>query len=200
MGNKIARTILTRRSLIASLYIATLHAIAHPGYIYLEFQILRKPITSTHAPNKSITARNCPPLVPVEPGTMSARRISLQILILYTYIIAIHANLEGPFLFFGPKSLEKFKRPALKYVDQDDLMRIYGEQAAIVVFNNQNSVPLSSGNFPRLRKMLEGQMTLVLPQDFLDVHPDYISNETQVRFCYYFLSGVKIAILILCQM
>ncbi|OWR52061.1 hypothetical protein KGM_208202 [Danaus plexippus plexippus] len=59
-------------------------------------------------------------------------------------------------------------------------MRIYGEQTAIVVFNNQDSVPLSSGIFPRLRKMLEGQTTLVLPQDFLDVHPDYISNETQV--------------------
>lgn len=59
-------------------------------------------------------------------------------------------------------------------------MRIYGEQAAIVVFNNQDSVPLSSGYFPRLRKMLERQATLPLPQDFLDVHPDYISNETQV--------------------
>ncbi|XP_046973148.1 uncharacterized protein LOC124539833 isoform X2 [Vanessa cardui] len=89
-------------------------------------------------------------------------------------------NLEGPFLFFGPKSLEKYKRPALKALDQDDLMKIYGEQAAIVVFNNQDSVPLSSGNFPRLRKMLEAQTTLVLPQDFLDVHPDYIINETQV--------------------
>ncbi|XP_045780609.1 uncharacterized protein LOC123877773 [Maniola jurtina] len=90
------------------------------------------------------------------------------------------ANLEGPFLFFGPNSLEKYRRPALKSLDQDDLMKIYGEQAAIVVFNNQDSVPLSSGNFPRLRKMLESQTTLVLPQDFLDVHPDYISNETQV--------------------
>ncbi|CAH2210591.1 jg13895 [Pararge aegeria aegeria] len=90
------------------------------------------------------------------------------------------ANLEGPFLFFGPKSLEKYRRPALKSLDQDDLMKIYGEQAAIVIFNNQDSMPLSSGNFPRLRKMLEGQTTLVLPQDFLDVHPDYISNETQV--------------------
>ncbi|XP_012547044.2 uncharacterized protein LOC101739289 isoform X1 [Bombyx mori] len=89
-------------------------------------------------------------------------------------------NLEGPFLFFGPKSLEKYKRPALKYLDQDELTKIYGEQAAIVVFNNQDSVPLSSGYFPRLRKMLEGQTVLVLPQDFLDVHPDYISNETQM--------------------
>lgn len=51
-----------------------------------------------------------------------------------------------------------------------------------MVFNNQDSVPLSSGYFPRLRKMLERQSTLVLPQDFLDVHPDYISNETQVGF------------------
>ncbi|XP_045506507.1 uncharacterized protein LOC123702765 isoform X2 [Colias croceus] len=91
-----------------------------------------------------------------------------------------NANLEGPFLFFGPKSLEKFKRPALKFLDQDELMKIYSEQAAIVVFNNQDSSTLSSGNFPRLRKMLEGQTVLVLPQDFLDVHPDYISNETQV--------------------
>lgn len=95
-----------------------------------------------------------------------------------------HANLEGPFLFFGPKSLEQYKRTALKYLDQDDLMNIYESQAAIVVFNNQDSVPLSSGYFPRLRKMLEGQTTLVLPQDFLDVHPDYVSNETQVR-CKY---------------
>lgn len=96
------------------------------------------------------------------------------------FLYSVQANLEGPFLFFGPKSLEKYKRPALKYLDQDELMRIYGEQAAIVVFNNQDSVPLSSGYFPRLRKMLERQTTLVLPQDFLDVHPDYISNETQV--------------------
>lgn len=95
---------------------------------------------------------------------------------------SIHANLEGPFLFFGPKSLEQYKRTALKYLDQDDLMNIYGAQSAIVVFNNQDSVPLSSGYFPRLRKMLEGQTTLVLPQDFLDVHPDYVSNETQVRY------------------
>ncbi|CAG9137933.1 unnamed protein product [Plutella xylostella] len=43
-----------------------------------------------------------------------------------------------------------------------------------------DSRPLSSGSFPRLRKLLEGQTTLVLPQDFLDVHPDYISNETQM--------------------
>ncbi|CAH2059733.1 unnamed protein product, partial [Iphiclides podalirius] len=91
-----------------------------------------------------------------------------------------HGNLEGPFLFFGPKSLEHYKRTALKYLDQDDLTKVYEEQAAIVVFNNQDSVPLSSGYFPRLRKMLEGQTTLVLPQDFLDVHPDYVSNETQV--------------------
>ncbi|CAD0205606.1 unnamed protein product [Chrysodeixis includens] len=105
-------------------------------------------------------------------------RLSVRVLLLFFY--SVQANLEGPFLFFGPKSLEKFKRPALKYLDQDELMRIYGEQAAIVVFNNQDSVPLSSGYFPRLRKMLEGQATLVLPQDFLDVHPDYVSNETQV--------------------
>lgn len=102
----------------------------------------------------------------------------VRVLLLFFY--SVQANLEGPFLFFGPKSLEKYKRPALKYLDQDELMRIYGEQSAIVVFNNQDSVPLSSGYFPRLRKMLEGQTTLVLPQDFLDVHPDYISNETQV--------------------
>ncbi|CAB3222904.1 unnamed protein product [Arctia plantaginis] len=96
------------------------------------------------------------------------------------FLYSVQANLEGPFLFFGSKSLEKYKRPALTYLDQDDLMRIYGEAEAIVVFNNQDSVPLSSLYFPRLRKMLEGQTTLVLPQDFLDVHPDYISNETQV--------------------
>ncbi|CAG4945257.1 unnamed protein product [Parnassius apollo] len=96
------------------------------------------------------------------------------------YLNYCHANLEGPFLFFGPKSLEQYKRTALKYLDQDELMKIYGEQAAIVVFNNQDSVPLSSGYFPRLRKMLEGHTMLVLPQDFLDVHPDYVSNETQV--------------------
>ncbi|CAH0697241.1 unnamed protein product [Spodoptera exigua] len=100
--------------------------------------------------------------------------------LLLLFLCSVQANLEGPFLFFGPKSLDKYKRPALKYLDQDELMRIYGEQAAIVVFNNQDSVPLSSGYFPRLRKMLERQSTLVLPQDFLDVHPDYISNETQV--------------------
>lgn len=108
-----------------------------------------------------------------------------KLLLVFSSAVTVLANLEGPFLFFGPKSLEKFKRPALKYLDQDDLMRIYGEQAAIVVFNNQDSVPLASGNFPRLRKMLEGQTTLVLPQDFLDVHPDYISNETQVCENYY---------------
>lgn len=107
-------------------------------------------------------------------------RYKVRLLLLFFY--SVQANLEGPFLFFGPKSLEKYKRPALKYLDQDELMRIYGEQAAIVVFNNQDSVPLSSGYFPRLRKMLEGQTTLVLPQDFLDVHPDYISNETQVSY------------------
>ncbi|KAJ2940013.1 hypothetical protein O0L34_g14044 [Tuta absoluta] len=101
------------------------------------------------------------------------------IILLSAFSIA-YGNLEGPFLFFGPKSLEKYQRPALKYLEQDDLMKIYGDQAAIVVFNNQDSVPLSSGYFPRLRKMLEGQSILVLPQDFLDVHPDYISNETQM--------------------
>lgn len=106
--------------------------------------------------------------------------LKYQILPLVSLIYFVQGNLEGPFLFFGPKTLEKYKRPALKYLDQDDLMKIYGEQAAIVVFNNQDSVPLSSGYFPRLRKMLEGQTVLVLPQDFLDVHPDYISNETQV--------------------
>lgn len=107
-------------------------------------------------------------------------RVEIYVLVLLSYICCANANLEGPFLFFGPKSLEKYRRPALKYLEQDDLMKIYGEQAAIVVFNNQDSVPLSSGYFPRLRKMLEGQTMLVLPQDFLDVHPDYISNETQV--------------------
>ncbi|CAG9134496.1 unnamed protein product [Plutella xylostella] len=107
-------------------------------------------------------------------------RLSLPCAFLFAYLHTICANLEGPFLFFGPKSLSKFKRPALKYLEQDDLMKIYGEQAAIVVFNNQDSRPLSSGSFPRLRKLLEGQTTLVLPQDFLDVHPDYISNETQM--------------------
>lgn len=104
----------------------------------------------------------------------------LELLLILSLCYICKANLEGPFLFFGPRLLEKYKRPALQSLDQDDLMKIYGEQAAIVVFNNQDSVPLSSGNFPRLRKMLEGQTTLVLPQDFLDVHPDYISNETQV--------------------
>lgn len=99
------------------------------------------------------------------------------------------ANLEGPFLFFGPKYLEKYQRPALRSLDQDDLTKIYETAAAIVVFNNQNSVPLSSASFPRLRKQLEGQTTLVLPQDFLDVHPDYVSNETQVRWLllYFFI-------------
>ncbi|KAJ0170968.1 hypothetical protein K1T71_013740 [Dendrolimus kikuchii] len=106
--------------------------------------------------------------------------LKIKFLILISVIVSIEANLEGPFLFFGPKSLSKYSRPALKYLEQDDLMKIYSEQAAIVVFNNQDSLPLSSGNFPRLRKMLEGLTTLVLPQDFLDVHPDYISNETQV--------------------
>ncbi|XP_030019651.2 uncharacterized protein LOC115439798 [Manduca sexta] len=99
----------------------------------------------------------------------------------FLYLIYnVGANLEGPFLFFGPKSLEKYRRPALKFLDQDDLMKIYSEQAAIVVFNNQDSVPLSGAYFPRLSKMLETQTVLVLPQDFLDVHPDYISNETQM--------------------
>lgn len=107
--------------------------------------------------------------------------VKIYILLLFSYFSSIQANLEGPFLFFGPKSLAKYRRSALKYLDQDDLTKIYGEQAAIVVFNNQDALPLSSGYFPRLRKMLEGQTTLVLPQDFLDVHPDYISNETQVR-------------------
>ncbi|XP_026313655.1 uncharacterized protein LOC113225544 [Hyposmocoma kahamanoa] len=106
--------------------------------------------------------------------------IKIYLLALLCYVCCTNANLEGPFLFFGPKSLEKYRRPALKYLEQDDLMKIYEEQAAIVVFNNQDSVPLSSGCFPRLRKMLEGQTMLVLPQDFLDVHPDYISNETQM--------------------
>lgn len=104
----------------------------------------------------------------------------MNLLVFLSIFYFTEANLEGPFLFFGPKSLDKYRRPALKYLEQDDLMKIYAEQAAIVVFNNQDSVPLSSGYFPRLRKMVEGQTTLVLPQDFLDVHPDYISNETQV--------------------
>lgn len=113
------------------------------------------------------------------------------LLLLLSIIYLADANLEGPFLFFGPKSLENFKRPALKYLEQDDLMKIYSEQAAMVVFNNQDSVPLSSGYFPRLRKMLEGQTVLVLPQDFLDVHPDYISNETQVRDLVNFRTKAK---------
>ncbi|XP_053619641.1 uncharacterized protein VhaAC45RP [Plodia interpunctella] len=104
----------------------------------------------------------------------------MHVFLLFVCFYHVQANLEGPFLFFGPKSLEKYKRPALSPLEQDDLMKVYGEQAAIVVFNNQDAVPLSSGYFPRLRKMLEGQTMLVLPQDFLDVHPDYISNETQV--------------------
>lgn len=113
-----------------------------------------------------------------------ARKMFAPIILLISFSY-VNANLEGPFLFFGPKSLEKFKKPALKFLDQDDLMKIYAEPSAIVVFNNQDSLTLSSGNFPRLRKMLEGQSLLVLPQDFLDVHPDYISNETQVSTSYY---------------
>lgn len=119
------------------------------------------------------------------------KTMHLQIILILSLCYVCYGNLEGPFLFFGPKSLERYRRPALKSLDQDDLMRIYGEQAAIVVFNNQDSVPLSSGNFPRLRKMLEGQTTLVLPQDFLDVHPDYISNETQVSKNTFLLFKIK---------
>lgn len=122
----------------------------------------------------------CEPFLGLNSLKTFKMHLKQQIVTFLTFIFVVQGNLEGPFLFFGPKSLEKYKRPALKYLDQDELTKIYGEQAAIVVFNNQDSVPLSSGYFPRLRKMLEGQTVLVLPQDFLDVHPDYISNETQV--------------------
>lgn len=114
--------------------------------------------------------------------------LCLKKILILSLICICKANLEGPFLFFGPTSLESYKRPALKALDQDDLMRIYGSQAAIVVFNNQDPMPLSGGNFPRLRKMLEGQTMLFLPQDFLDVHPDYVSNETQVSWIFLFYS------------
>lgn len=112
------------------------------------------------------------------------------LLFLNLLLLSVSANLEGPFLFWGPKSLEQYRRPALSFVEQDELTTIYGSQPAIVVFNNQDSVSLSSGNFPRLRKMLEGKSSLVLSQDFLDVHPDYVSNETMVSdnhscFTYY---------------
>lgn len=107
--------------------------------------------------------------------------MEVKVLLIFTLtLVSVQANLEGPFLFFGPKCLAQYKRPALKFLNQDDLIKIYEEQPAIVVFNNQDSLPLSSGNFPRLRKMLEGLTMLLLPQDFLDVHPDYVSNETQV--------------------
>lgn len=118
-----------------------------------------------------------------------------RVFLIFSLFCYCHGNLEGPFLFFGPHSLQKYRRPALQSLDQDDLMRIYGEQTAIVVFNNQDSVPLSSGIFPRLRKMLEGQTTLVLPQDFLDVHPDYISNETQVSLHCHWVIMLYICIL-----
>lgn len=107
----------------------------------------------------------------------------ITILFSFLFYFTVSANLEGPFLFWGPKCLDNFRRPALSSVDQDDLMRIYSTQSAIVVFNNQDPVPLSSGYFPRLRKMLEGKTSLVLPQDFLDVHPDYVSNDTLVSIC-----------------
>lgn len=128
-------------------------------------------------------------LEPPQPWTtLKADNMRYKVRLLLLFFYSVQANLEGPFLFFGSKSLEKYKRPALTYLDQDELMRIYGEEEAIVVFNNQDSVPLSSGYFPRLRKMLEGQTTLVLPQDFLDVHPDYISNETQVCAFNFYVS------------
>lgn len=104
----------------------------------------------------------------------------MSFFVIFILFSSVAANLEGPFLFWGPKSLERYKRPALSFLEQDDLTKIYSGQSAIVVFNNQDSVSLSSGYFPRLRKMLEGQSSLVLPQDFLDVHPDYVSNETTV--------------------
>ncbi|KOB69158.1 Superoxide dismutase (Cu-Zn), partial [Operophtera brumata] len=104
-------------------------------------------------------------------------KFKMNLLLLFTVFYVTEANLEGPFLFFGPKSLEKYRRPALKYLEQDDLMKIYAEQAAIVVFNNQDSVPLSSGYFPRLRKMVERETTLVLPQDFLDT--EYLEPDSE---------------------
>lgn len=112
-------------------------------------------------------------------ATMSKSRKFVYILFLNLFI-GVFGNLEGPFLFWGPKELSLYKRPALKSLEQDDLLEIYENQAAIVVFNNQDSLPLTSDNFPRLRKLLERKTTLVLPQDFLDVHPEYINNETQV--------------------
>lgn len=150
--------------------------------------MLFPPFPLSVAPNLRNTAHASAKSIPTHPSTLqkhvSQKRIKMglltKIMLLFSTFYLTQANLEGPFLFFGPKTLEKYRRPALKYLEQDDLMKIYEEQAAIVVFNNQDSVPLSSGYFPRLRKMVEGQPTLVLPQDFLDVHPDYISNETQV--------------------
>lgn len=94
------------------------------------------------------------------------------------------ANLEGPFVFWGPKELLSYKRPALVSLEQDDLMDIYNNQGAIVVFNIQDSLFfLTRESYPRLRKLLERKPVLVAPQDFLDVHPEYVNNETQVNFC-----------------
>ncbi|XP_077283167.1 uncharacterized protein LOC143909140 [Arctopsyche grandis] len=91
------------------------------------------------------------------------------------------ANLEGPFIFWGPKELLSYKRPSLVSLEQDDLMDIYNNQGAIVVFNIQDSLFfLTRESYPRLRKLLERKPVLIAPQDFLDVHPEYVNNETQV--------------------
>lgn len=102
----------------------------------------------------------------------------ISIILLISYHYSAFANLEGPFLFWGPRSLKQHQRPALSFLGIDDLTQIYTNQGSIVVFNNVDSATLSSGNFPRLRKMLEEETSLVLPQDFLEVHPDYVSNDT----------------------
>lgn len=102
------------------------------------------------------------------------------IIFLQLFYFAV-ANLEGPFIFWGPKELLNYKRPALVSLEQDDLMDIYNNQAAIVVFNIQDSLFfLTRESYPRLRKLLERRPVLVAPQDFLDVHPEYVNNETQV--------------------
>lgn len=104
-----------------------------------------------------------------------------HIIILQCFAILASANLEGPFVFWGPKELLGYKKPALNSLEQDDLIDIYNNQAAIVVFNIQDSAFfLNRENYPRLRKLLESKTVLLLPQDFLDVHPEYVNNETQV--------------------
>ncbi|XP_063389539.1 uncharacterized protein LOC134675251 [Cydia fagiglandana] len=89
------------------------------------------------------------------------------------------ANLEGPFLFFGPQSLEAYRRPALQALTQDELTRLYAQQPCVVVFNSQDGGG-ARAELPRLRTALRHRPVLALPQAFLDVHPDYVSNETQV--------------------